>query len=462
MTGLRARPISRPRVTWVEPARSRARPRPHPRLTRSMRLVACRCVVLAARMACAPRRRCTVRGDGGRDASRARRADVLRGDGGRRPPARQRRARPAVRRPRARPPVRRARARRAARRPAAATGWSAARGADLAARRARQRHDPGRATARGTASPAGRAATARCSTRVDLILDATRRATRTGSCERGHAPATPSQPDAFLVAAGDIADCSPGSAEITAALLDGLPGTVAALGDTVVRERHAGRVRALLRADLGPAQGAHAPGRREPRIRDARRGGLLRLLRRGRRRAPARAGTATTLGAWHVVALNSNCAEVGGCQAGSEQERWLRADLAANAARCTVAYMHHPRLQLRQPARRQPGGRAAVARARRTDGAELVLAGHDHDYERFAPQTADRRARRERGVRQFVVGTGGRPLRAFGPPEPNSEARDNTALRSAPPAAARRPLRLAVRGPARQLRSRDAGTAACH
>ena len=130
------------------------------------------------------------------------------------------------------------------------------------------------------------------------------------------------------------------------------------------------------------------------------------------------------LGAWHVIALNTDCSLVG-CQAGSEQEQWLRADLAANGARCTVAYMHHPRFS----SATVHGGSAAVDplwRALEADGAELALAGHDHAYERFAPQTATGALDVERGVRQFVVGTGGRPLYAFGPPEPNSEVRDNT------------------------------------
>ena len=70
------------------------------------------------------------------------------------------------------------------------------------------------------------------------------------------------------------------------------------------------------------------------------------------------------LGAWHVVALNSNCSHVGGCQAGSEQERWLRADLAANAAECTLAYMHHPRFSSANVHGGSPARRAAVARAR--------------------------------------------------------------------------------------------------
>ena len=87
--------------------------------------------------------------------------------------------------------------------------------------------------------------------------------------------------------------------------------------------------------------------------------------------------------------------------------------------------MHHPRFSSASV----HGGSPAVEplwRALEADGAELVLAGHDHTYERFAPQTAAGALDVERGVRQFVVGTGGRPLYSFGTPEPNSEVRDDT------------------------------------
>jgi acid phosphatase type 7 len=122
-----------------------------------------------------------------------------------------------------------------------------------------------------------------------------------------------------------------------------------------------------------------------------------------------------------VVALNSNCAVVG-CAAGSAQGRWLRADLAAHPARCTLAYWHHPRFSSGIH-----GGEPAVGplwRALAEAGAEIVLSGHDHDYERFAPLDADGRPDPERGLRQFVVGTGGRSRYPFpGPPRPGSEAR---------------------------------------
>ncbi|WP_392544108.1 metallophosphoesterase family protein [Oryzobacter telluris] len=126
------------------------------------------------------------------------------------------------------------------------------------------------------------------------------------------------------------------------------------------------------------------------------------------------------LGAWHVVVLNSNCGEAGGCGPGSPQEVWLRADLAAHPTRCTLAYWHIPLWS--------SGGRAANnARTFVQDlvaaGAEVVLNGHDHIYERFAPMDATG-ARSATGVREFVVGTGGANHTTVVSVAPNSEVRD--------------------------------------
>jgi acid phosphatase type 7 len=139
---------------------------------------------------------------------------------------------------------------------------------------------------------------------------------------------------------------------------------------------------------------------------------------------PAEGYYSFDLGAWHVVALNSNCAAVEGCDEGSPQERWLRADLAANPARCTLAFWHYPRYS---------SGTHGSDRAYRPffqalydSGADVVLVAHDHDYERFAPQDADGGRDDVRGIPQFVVGTGGRSLRTFPRIEPNSEARDRS------------------------------------
>jgi len=125
------------------------------------------------------------------------------------------------------------------------------------------------------------------------------------------------------------------------------------------------------------------------------------------------------LGAWHFIALNSNCDEVGGCQGGSPQELWLKADLAAHPAACTLAYWHHPRFSS------GPHGSDRAYDAFWRDlyqaGADVVLVGHDHDYERFAPQDPAGAADPARGIRQFVVGTGGENHYALEARKPNSE-----------------------------------------
>jgi len=127
------------------------------------------------------------------------------------------------------------------------------------------------------------------------------------------------------------------------------------------------------------------------------------------------------LGGWHLVALDSNCGAVGGCGAGSPEERWLAADLAAHAGVCTLAYWHHPRFSSGQH-----GDDATFVpfwADLHAAGADLVLNGHDHDYERFAPQDEKGAADPLGGVREFVVGTGGKNHTAFATLRAQSEAR---------------------------------------
>jgi hypothetical protein len=130
------------------------------------------------------------------------------------------------------------------------------------------------------------------------------------------------------------------------------------------------------------------------------------------------------LGRWHLIALNSNCDEVGGCGRKSPQTKWLRADLAASSAACTLAYWHHPRFSS------GPHGSSTAYRelwkALQTANADLVVVGHDHDYERFAPQNADGVVDAARGIREFVVGTGGKSLYPFAGRAANSEVRQWT------------------------------------
>ena len=133
------------------------------------------------------------------------------------------------------------------------------------------------------------------------------------------------------------------------------------------------------------------------------------------------------LGAWRLYALNSNCdrGPQAKCETGGAQERWLRADLARHPRRCSLAFMHHPLFTSDE----RPWDNSAFAdrlrplwRTFSRGGGDVMLAAHSHFYERFAPQDPNER-RTRRGIRQFIVGTGGRNVYGFGAIEPNSQVR---------------------------------------
>jgi acid phosphatase type 7 len=174
---------------------------------------------------------------------------------------------------------------------------------------------------------------------------------------------------------------------------------------------------------------------------------------------PGRGWYSFDLAGWHVVVLNSNCSVVGGCGSGSPQLRWLEADLAAHAGACILATWHHPRFS--SGLHGDDPQTAPFWEALYRTGADLILTGHDHDYERFAPQDPSGRADPLRGIRQFVVGTGGKDLRPFPLVRPNSEARDSVTFGV---------LKLKLRPgsydweflPAAGGTFTDSGTAACH
>ena len=129
---------------------------------------------------------------------------------------------------------------------------------------------------------------------------------------------------------------------------------------------------------------------------------------------------------WHLVSLNTECAQVGGCGVGSPQEVWLRQDLAANPHVCTLAYSHRPRFSSGSVIG-SSSSKAPLFQALYDAGADLFLSGHAHHYERFAPQTAAG-AIDPLGVTQFVVGTGGDDFQGLSVPEPNSLVRQNHAF----------------------------------
>ena len=193
-----------------------------------------------------------------------------------------------------------------------------------------------------------------------------------------------------LVAAGDIASCRSGGDEATAALVARIPGTVAVLGDAVYERGTAAEFRDCYSWRRFRGRTRAALGNHEYGSTDARPAKAYFEL-------PAKGYYSYELGAWHVVVLNSNCGPAGGCGAGSPQQRWLEADLAASSGRCTLGYWHHPRFS--SGLHGSDPTMAVLWRTLAQGGGDVVLAGHDHHYERFAPLD---------GIRSFVVGTGGR------------------------------------------------------
>jgi hypothetical protein len=183
-----------------------------------------------------------------------------------------------------------------------------------------------------------------------------------------------------------------------------------------------GRVKPILR----PVVGNHEYGTSNARD-------YFEYFNDGRTKGPAgeqgKGWYSYDLGSWHLIALNSNCDHVDpgaapdGCAPGSPQEHWLRADLAAHRNQCTLAYVHSP---LFNSGFR--GNRPFVRpfwNALYEAGADVVLSGDAHDYERFAPQAPDGTADPARGMRLFVVGTGGVFFTGWSSVKANSEVRQN-------------------------------------
>ena len=224
---------------------------------------------------------------------------------------------------------------------------------------------------------------------------------------------------AVLVGAGDIGDCTRIWDSLTANLLDTIPGTVFAAGDNAYQDGTPAEYANCYDPTWGrfKARTRPVPGNHDYYTPGA--AGYFGYF--GAAAAdPAKGYYSYDLGTWHIIALNSNI----GMDAGSEQEQWLRADLAAHPALCTLAYWHHPLFSSSTlPV-------MAAAQATWQDlynaGAELVINGHHHDYERFAPQTPAGEVDQAHGIREIVVGTGGGDgLFPFGATAAHSEVRNN-------------------------------------
>ncbi len=131
----------------------------------------------------------------------------------------------------------------------------------------------------------------------------------------------------------------------------------------------------------------------------------------------------TDVGSWQVIVIDSNCLTADGCDNATGQIPWLTEELAAGDARCTVVAMHHPRWS--SGAHGDHPNLDALWRIFYDAGVDVVLSAHDHAYERFAPLTPDGEVDDARGIRSFVIGTGGSSLRRFQREAPNSEARND-------------------------------------
>ena len=212
-----------------------------------------------------------------------------------------------------------------------------------------------------------------------------------------------------LITAGDIARCDAQDDESTAALADTYAGTVLVLGDNAYEDGSSRDYQDCYQPSWGRLldRTLAVPGNHEHQTAGAR----AYFDYFGPRAGPAGRGWyAQTLGAWRLITLDSECRAVGGCGPGSPQYAWLTAELNEHASPCTVVAFHRPRYSSGfhgDDASVDPLWRLVV-----DAGADIVLNGHEHSYERLGPMDADGRADAD-GVEVFIAGTGGAALRGF-------------------------------------------------
>src|SRR5437773_1653542 len=227
---------------------------------------------------------------------------------------------------------------------------------------------------------------------------------------------------AVLVGAGDIADCSRAWDSLTANLIDTIPGTVFALGDNAYPSGSSSDYANCYAPTWGRFKARTRP---VPGNHDYSTAGAAGYFGYFGAAAgdPAKGYYSYDVGSWHIIALNSSVAH----WVGSPQEQWLRADLAAHPVACTLAYWHYPLFSSSTV-----GGDPETQNFWQDlydAGAELVLNGHHHDYERFAPQTPAGAVDPVYGIREIIVGTGGgEGLFPFGATAANSEVRNNETM----------------------------------
>jgi hypothetical protein len=231
------------------------------------------------------------------------------------------------------------------------------------------------------------------------------------------------QQDPVLVGAGDIASCDDlRGADATAKLLEKIPGTVFAVGDLAYPDGSDEQFASCYGPTWGRFKGRTrpAPGNHEYHSDGA--SGYVRYFGDAAG-DPKKAYYSYDLGRWHIIALNSECFQVGGCTKDSEQGKWLEKDLAEHPTACTLAYFHKPLFSSGQAHGNDPVVKPLWEILYHA-GADVVVNGHDHHYERFASQDPDGKLDPQHGIREFVVGTGGKNShRVLGPAQPHSEVR---------------------------------------
>ncbi len=227
-------------------------------------------------------------------------------------------------------------------------------------------------------------------------------------------PTPPPTGSVTVLAAGDVAGCTSSGDEATAALLGANQGTIIIPGDIAYENGSTADFANCFDPSWGPYKSRMkpVPGNHEYQTPGAT--GYYGYFGSAAG-DPTKGYYAYNLGAWRMYALNSNCFAIGGCGAGSAEEQWLRADLAANPSTCVGAYWHHPLFSSGGEHGSDPLTQA-LFQALYDANADLVLVGHDHDYERFAPQTATGVADNARGIRAVRCGHRRRqplPIRGF-------------------------------------------------
>jgi len=253
------------------------------------------------------------------------------------------------------------------------------------------------------------------------------------TCQENQGPRTPAEPaqarpsaatssvPATLVGAGNIVRCNKASDDdATASLLAGIPGTVFAAGDNAYDKGTLTQYQQCYDPSWGRQKARTQP---TPGERDYLTPGASGYFTYFGAAAgdPAKGYYSYDLGAWHIVVLNSGSTSIS-MAAGSPQEQWLRADLAAHPVRCTLAYWHHPLFDSKDPPNTAV---RPVWNALYNAGVDVVVNAHYAFYERFAPQTPGGASDPATGIREFIVGTGGAPSTSLGTVQPNSEVRNS-------------------------------------